>query len=189
MSTPGNGPRFVSRRRFVMLGTMALVSGLVPGTAAAGLRLLSSERRHLSFYNLHTGESLNTVYFEHGEYLVEELGRIDYILRDFRQNEIKPIDRRLLDLLVGIREQLQTSEPFHVISGYRSPKTNAMLHAQTEGVAAHSLHIEGRAIDMRVPGRDLGALRQAAVSLCLGGVGYYPRHSFVHVDTGRVRYW
>ncbi|MGD0119755.1 MAG: DUF882 domain-containing protein [Candidatus Binatus sp.] len=146
-------------------------------------------RRSLSFYALHTGESLKTTYWRDGQYISGELDRINYILRDFRANEVKPIDPALLDLLVRIQHRLGTSEPFQVISGYRSPVTNAMLHANSEGVAVHSLHIEGKAIDICVPGRSLAQLRGAALAQQAGGVGYYPKSDFVHVDTGRVRFW
>ena len=145
--------------------------------------------RSLKFYNLHTGESLKTTYWENGSYVPEELARINYILRDFRANEVKPIDPALLDLLVRAQRRLDTSEPFQVISGYRSPLTNAMLHANSEGVAVHSLHIDGKAIDICVPGRSLAQLRGAALAQQSGGVGYYPKSNFVHVDTGRVRFW
>ncbi len=178
-----------SRRRFLKLGLMTAGSLMVPGVAMAGLRVVPKQTRSLSFYNLHTGESLKTVYFENGAYVPGALDEINYILRDFRQNEIKPIDRNLLDLLVRIRQRLGTDDPFQVISGYRSAKTNAMLHAHSEGVARHSLHIDGRAIDIRVPDRSLINLKRAAISLFGGGVGYYPKSDFVHVDTGRIRYW
>ncbi|HSR58575.1 MAG TPA: YcbK family protein [Candidatus Binataceae bacterium] len=168
---------------------MTAASAMVPGAAMAALKVISRKPRALSFYNLHTGESLKTVYYENGKYLPEALAQVNYILRDFRQNEIKPIDPKLLDLLAGIHNRLDIDAPFDVISGYRSPKTNAMLHAHSEGVAAHSLHIDGKAIDIRVPGRDLSTLHRVAISMFGGGVGYYPRSDFVHVDTGRIRYW
>ena len=161
----------------------------LPGAAWAGFRAPEPQVRTLGFQNLHTGESLNTTYYEANGYIRGALQDINYILRDFRANEIKPIDTRLLDLLVQLRGRLETSAPFEVISGYRSAKTNAMLHAHSEGVAVHSLHIDGRAIDIRVANRDLQAVRNAALSLQSGGVGYYPRSDFVHVDTGRVRFW
>jgi uncharacterized protein YcbK (DUF882 family) len=146
-------------------------------------------RRSLKFYALHTGESLTTTYWENGRYIPDELARVNYVLRDFRANEVKPIDPALLDLLTRINHRLGTNEPFQVISGYRSPVTNAMLHANSEGVAVHSLHLEGKAIDICVPGRSLAQLRGAALAQQSGGVGYYPKSNFVHVDTGRVRFW
>ncbi len=182
-------PGTISRRRFVRTALMAAVPMMVPGVAMAALRLPGTKPRSLSFYNLHTGESLKRTYFEDGDYVPEALHEINYVLRDFRTGQVKTIDPRLLDLLVGIHRNLETSKPFDVISGYRSPATNAMLHARSEGVAVHSLHIQGKAIDIRVPGRALVALRRTAMSLRGGGVGYYPHSDFVHVDTGRVRYW
>ena len=178
-----------SRRKFIKLGLMAAGSLAIPGSAMAGLWVVPKRERFLSFYNLHTGESLRVVYFEKGSYISDALDEINHILRDFRQNEIKPIDPNLLDLLVRVRERLDTSASFNVISGYRSPKTNAMLHANSEGVSRHSLHMDGRAIDISVPGRDLEMVHRAALALHGGGVGYYPKSDFVHVDTGRVRYW
>jgi uncharacterized protein YcbK (DUF882 family) len=146
-------------------------------------------RRSLKFYALHTGESLTTTYWEDGRYIPGELDRVNYILRDFRANEVKPIDPALLDLLTRIQHRLGINEPFQVISGYRSPVTNAMLHANSEGVAVHSLHLQGKAIDITLKGRSLEQLRGAALAQRSGGVGYYPKSDFVHVDTGRVRYW
>ena len=161
---------------------------MVPAVAMARTRV-QIRHRSLKFYNLHTGESLKTTYWENGSYIPEELDRVNYILRDFRANEVKPIDPALLDLLVRAQRRLGTAEPYQVISGYRSPLTNAMLHANSEGVAVHSLHIEGRAIDISVPGRSLSQVRGAALALQGGGVGYYPKSGFVHMDTGRVRWW
>jgi len=161
---------------------------MIPAVAMARTRV-QVRHRSLKFYNLHTGESLKTTYWENGSYVPEELDRVNYILRDFRANEVKPIDPALLDLLVRAQRRLGTSQPYQVISGYRSPLTNAMLHANSEGVAVHSLHIDGKAIDICVPGRSLAQVRGAALALQGGGVGYYPRSGFVHMDTGRVRFW
>jgi uncharacterized protein YcbK (DUF882 family) len=146
-------------------------------------------RRTLFLHNLHTGESARTTYWAEGRYIADGLGRIGWLLRDFRSGEVHAIDQRLLDLLVTLSGRLGTREPFEVISGYRSPATNAMLAATTGGVAAASLHMAGMAIDIRVPGRPLARVRDAARSLEGGGVGYYPASDFVHVDVGRVRAW
>ncbi len=192
MKTPPEQPIVttpaITRRRFLAIASLAAAQLVVPGVAMARTRV-RIRRRMLRFYNLHTGESLKTVYWENGEYDPDELARVNYILRDFRANEIKPIDPALLDLLVGVQHRLGTSQPFQVISGYRSPITNAMLHANGEGVAVHSLHIDGKAIDVCVEGRGLAQIRRAAWNLQGGGVGYYPRSGFVHVDTGRIRWW
>lgn len=182
----------ISRRRFLAIGAIAAANLAVPTiltTVAEARARVRIRQRMLRFYNLHTDESLKTVYWENGQYNPEELDRVNYILRDFRANEIKPIDPLLLDTLVGLQRRLGTSKPFQIVSGYRSPITNAMLHANSEGVATRSMHVEGKAIDICVPGRSTAQVRRAALSLHAGGVGFYPRTGFVHVDTGRVRWW
>jgi uncharacterized protein YcbK (DUF882 family) len=182
-------PALISRRKLLKMGLMAAVPALIPGAAMAAFHIVPKRSRSLSFYNLHTGESLKTTYFANGEYISGALEEINFILRDWRQNELKPIDPALLDLLAGIHHRLETREPFQIISGYRTPQTNAALHFRTEGVAVHSLHLDGKAIDICVEGRSLKNVRRAAMSMFGGGVGYYPRTGFVHVDTGRLRFW
>jgi uncharacterized protein YcbK (DUF882 family) len=150
---------------------------------------LSLSERSLAFYNTHTGEQVISTYWLKGDYVEESLTEINRVLRDHRTNEIKNIDTTLLDLLFALRRELATEQPFHVISGYRSAETNALLRAQSSGVAVNSLHRDGKAIDIRLPGRSLGALRQTAVAMRAGGVGYYQQSDFVHIDVGRVRYW
>ncbi len=178
--------RMLNRRRFLKLGVMFTGAALLPGLARA--RVAPAERA-LAFYNTHTGERLRTVYWAEGEYLTEALRGIDHILRDHRSNEIMPIDPPLLDLLHTVHTRLDGRRPFEVISGYRSPASNAQLAAGSDGVAKRSLHMQGKAIDIRLPGHALSDLRQAAMTLRAGGVGYYPQSDFVHLDTGRVRYW
>lgn len=179
----------VSRREMLRLGALTAASLTVPSLAAAGFRIAHAPPRSLSIYNLHTAEKLSVVYWEGGRYLPDALSQIDYIMRDYRANALKPIKRGLLDLLVRINAALDTRAPFNLISGYRTPETNAMLHNRSEGVAAHSLHIEAMAADVAVPGCPLATLHSVAVALGGGGVGYYPRSDFVHVDIGRIRYW
>jgi len=145
--------------------------------------------RSLAFYNTHTGEHLQAVYWAEGEYLPQGLADINHILRDHRNNEIKDMSPALLDLLYRINNAIDARQPFHIISGYRSPATNAMLAARSGGVAKHSMHLDGKATDIRVPGRELIHVRRAALMLQGGGVGYYPGSDFVHVDVGRVRQW
>ncbi len=179
----------MTRRRFLKLGALSTACLSLPSAAWAGLRAPSAPARGLAFYNIHTGESLKTMYWEKGRYISGALGEINHILRDFRANEVRPIEPSLLDFLHALAGKLDTRQPFHLISGYRSPATNAMLAAHSEGVARHSLHQFGKAADIRVPGRDLKTLHRVAIALRGGGVGYYPRSDFVHVDIGRVRYW
>ena len=179
----------ISRRRFLALGSVAALAGVFPRKVFASAAGPSQPERSLAFYNTHTGEQLSTVYWMQGNYIEDSLGEINHILRDPLNNEIKNIDTGLLDLLFALDHELETQQPFHVISGYRSPQTNAFLRAHSTGVAEHSLHIVGKAIDIRTPGRDLRVLHKAAVALKGGGVGYYPKSDFVHVDVGGVRYW
>ena len=136
-------------------------------------------------------ESVDVVYWADGRYLPDALGQIDRVLRDHRTNEARSIDRNVLDLLFELRARLKTDRPFHVISGYRSPESNAYLRglSRTSGVARLSQHMLGRAIDVRLPGLDIEAIRDAALAMRRGGVGFYPESDFVHVDVGRVRKW
>ncbi len=143
----------------------------------------------LKFYNLHTGEQLDVVYFEKGHYIPQALAKINYILRDYRENAVKPISPALLDLVFAIRRKLHTDAEVQIVSGYRTPETNAMLAARSDGVAHHSLHMDGLALDWRVPDRTLDQLHRVALAIRGGGVGYYPASDFVHTDVGRVRYW
>ncbi|MEK8090859.1 DUF882 domain-containing protein [Thermithiobacillus plumbiphilus] len=179
----------VSRRRFLKLGALSLAGMMLPMSAFASLLERSPAERRLAFYNTHTGESLNTVYWASGDFVSDGLQEIDHILRDFRADEVAAMDRGLLDLLYVLQGQLGARKPFQIISGYRSPNTNAMLRSQSGGVARHSLHMDAKAIDIRLPGVELSHLRDAALGLKAGGVGYYPGSNFVHVDVGRVRRW
>jgi uncharacterized protein YcbK (DUF882 family) len=149
---------------------------------------VAREEFSLSFYNRHTGESLKkSVFWAQGKYNPESLKDIRQLFRDHRTNAVHEVDRDLLHLLHKIHHSLGTIEPFHLISGYRSPRSNAMLNSRSHGVAKNSLHVYGKAADVYVPGRSLKQLQAAAKMLRLGGVGRYTQ--FVHVDTGRVRYW
>ena len=147
--------------------------------------------RQLALDNIHTGEKLKIEYWAEGQYLQDALAQVNHVLRDFRTGEVHPIAPQLLDLLSVLRARLETSEPVGVISGYRSPKTNAMLRGEHghSGVASKSLHMQGKAIDIRIAGRSLAAVHTAALVQRRGGVGFYPKSDFVHVDVGRVRAW
>ena len=147
------------------------------------------QERSLSFKNLHTGESLQATIWAQGRYLEDELQAVNRVLRDHRSGEVHPIDPKLLDMLYALQHSVGVAGPFHIISGYRSPATNQKLRAKNGGVAKKSLHMQGRAIDVCLPGCDLKALRDAALALKAGGVGYYARSGFIHLDTGRVRRW
>lgn len=175
------------RRSFLLAGAAVLAAGL-PVRALANIAQDAPERR-LGFYNTHTGEQLSAVYWADGAYQPDELSQIYRLLRDHRSGDVSPIDTRLLDLLHTLSQTLDTTADFHVISGYRSPTTNARLAEKGSGVAKHSLHMDGLAIDIRIPGRELAQVKKAALALRGGGVGYYPASDFVHVDVGRVRTW
>jgi uncharacterized protein YcbK (DUF882 family) len=178
-----------NRRQFLLKNLKISIFGLLPGKLFAANTQDQGDERSLSFYNTHTGETLNTCYFRSGEYLTDSLKKIDFILRDHRSGEVQPIDRQLLDLLLAVSQKTDPSCCFHIISGYRSPATNARLRTQSRGVAGGSLHMKGKAVDIRVPGYDTDRLHRACKALKAGGVGYYPKSDFVHIDTGRIRYW
>ena len=179
-------PSGISRRRFLG-GVIAAASALAlhPRRALAS----ADAARELSFVHLHTGERLAVAYRNGSGYEREELARVDHFLRDFRTGERHPIDTALLDLLHELKLATGTSAPFQVISGYRSPRTNEALRAQGGGQARNSFHLQGRAIDVRLADVESRTLRNFALALARGGVGYYPAEDFVHVDTGPVRRW
>jgi uncharacterized protein YcbK (DUF882 family) len=205
----------LDRRRFLKWGALTAGLSLIPRSASASSSIFQpvnnppekfiipsyapsrslfrppprSPEKALSLYNTHTGEGVDAVYWVEGEYLPEALAAVDHVLRDHRTDEIKPIDPQLLDLLYAIREELGCHQAFHIISGYRSPTTNAYLRAVRRGVAEHSLHMDGKAVDLRLPGWGAFSVRSVAKDLRVGGVGYYPRSEFVHVDVGPIRYW
>jgi uncharacterized protein YcbK (DUF882 family) len=162
---------------------------------AAGLALLSRSARaavsprSLAFYNLHTREELSLVYSDGEGYRADALARFDALLRDFRSEQVHPIDPALFDILHDVHVAAGSREPFHVICGYRSPATNRMLHDRGRGVAVHSLHVVGRAVDVRLPDVPTARLRDVGLAAARGGVGYYAASDFVHLDTGRVRRW
>lgn len=175
----------VDRRSFLRTIAMAAPALALPVPGLAAPRA----SRRLRFDHLHTGEKLDVEYMTAGAYVPDALSSIDTLLRDFRTGQQHRIDPALLDLLHALTGATGTSRPFEVISGYRSPKTNAQLRSRSHGVASASLHMQGMAIDIRLGDVELGRLRDAARALKRGGVGYYQASDFVHVDTGRVRTW
>jgi uncharacterized protein YcbK (DUF882 family) len=188
-ASPVTSPHRVSRRGFLAAGLLTTAACLFPHKAVSAAFNVFSPEKFLSFYNTHTGEALKSIYWEQGTYLPQALSDINYILRDHRTEEVKEIDVELLDLLFALRQKLGCTMPFNIISGYRSPETNTFLNSMSNGVVKNSLHIFGKAIDIRLPGYSLKVLRRAAIDLRRGGVGYYPSSDFVHVDVGRIRYW
>lgn len=185
----------MDRRRFLKMGAMAVLLGVIPETAFSAIHRKDKnakigQSKSLYFFNPNTGEKLDVAYFSKGRYSPTALKDINHIFRDHRSGAVKNIDPRLLDYLYGISFKLETrSSPFHIISGYRTPETNAMLCGESGNVAKNSLHIQGKAVDIRLPDRKISAVRRVAVSLKKGGVGYYPSENFVHVDVGDIRFW
>lgn len=177
------------RRDFLKAGLGVLAGSIFPLNAMASVFTKPQPNRILALYNIHTQEQLEICYFDHTGYRADALVRIDHILRDYRTGEVTPIDTGLLDLLYAVKCRVKPDVPFSVISGYRSPVTNERLRRATSGVAKKSFHTKGKAIDIRLPGYDTARLRDLCVNLQAGGVGYYPKSDFVHMDIGPVRTW
>ena len=176
----------LSRRGFIL--GLASAAGLLAASPVLAA-VTPAVQRSLAFYHTHTGERAEITYWRDGDYLAEGLQRISRVLRDHRTGEQAAIDPGLLDTLYALNLSLCEAGEFEIISAYRSPKTNEMLRGKSGGVAKRSLHMQGRAIDIRVSGCKLTRLHEKAVALKAGGVGYYPKSNFIHLDTGNVRYW
>ncbi len=185
----------VSRRKFLGFGALAagsLAASSIIHPASAAIFGRSEQfdgARKITFRNSHTGEIFSGVYRVGDKYLPDAFDRINIVLRDFRSNELFPIDPRVVDIIYTVHGLTGSTEPYEVLSGYRCPKTNAGLRKASEGVAKNSLHMTGQAIDLRMPGYATKQIQKLAISLKAGGVGYYPKSDFVHMDTGDVRSW
>ncbi|GGY42227.1 DUF882 domain-containing protein [Pseudoduganella sp. SL102] len=178
----------MNQRRSFLKKSVAVASALsMPALARAAVA--APHERILRFHNTHTGESLKSVFWAEGQFIPDALQDINKLLRDHRSNTIATIDPALLLLVEKVSAQFGSNNVVHIISGYRSPETNRKLAAASGGVARHSMHLEGKAIDLRIPGKDLKQVHKAALALKSGGVGYYHDSQFVHMDTGRVRHW
>ena len=174
----------VQQRILICLFSIGLLSTTTqPGDARA------LDARQLSFYHTHTEERLDIVYFENGEYVDSALEEINHFLRDFRTGDVTVMDPGLLDLIYDIRENIKSDGTYEVISAYRSPRTNEMLRTRSGGVARNSQHLLGTAIDVRLEDIPIEVLRDTALAMRRGGVGFYRKADFVHIDTGRVRRW
>lgn len=182
-------------RRDVLKAGLTGMLGILPVVAlgsevrAATMALPGTGSFDIKFRNAHTGDSFDGAYRVGSKYLPEAFEKINFILRDFRTSDVFPIDPRVIDILYMISKKSGRDQPFEILSGYRSAKTNAMLSRVSKGVAKHSLHMTGQAIDLRLPGYSTRGVSKIARSLRVGGVGYYPDSNFVHVDTGQVRHW
>ena len=180
--------RKFSRRDFIKGGVLATLGSLMPNSLFAS----EEEPRTLKMFNIHTGKRINVVYYENGEYNIEAMNEIYDLMADYRAHEVMEIDNQLIDLLHYIQKYSGERE-IELLSGYRSPHTNYELRRHHRGVAKHSFHMYGKAADIRIPKLSLRTLRRIALHLSnyyqKGGVGYYPRHGFVHVDVGPLRRW
>ncbi len=186
----------MTRRSFISMGSKAALGTLmVPAVASPVMAAVFSNgkvtrgARRISFRNQHTGETFSGVYRVGDKYLPDAFERINVVLRDFRSNEVFPIDPRVIDIIYTVHEMTSNAEPYEVLSGYRCPKTNAMLREASGGVAKNSLHMTGQAIDLRMPGYSTTRIRDLAKKLRAGGVGYYAKSDFVHMDCGDIRHW
>jgi uncharacterized protein YcbK (DUF882 family) len=181
--TTTRGAALVNRRRVLQLGMACVAMSAMPAWAKL------TQTRTLAFDHLHTGEQIALTYFEDGAYDEIALAAINHTLRDFRSGEVFPIRTELLDQLSLVHAAIGSDAPFQIISAYRSPQTNDMLHRKSSGVASRSLHMDGMAIDVRLADTKSSRLRDVAADMKLGGVGYYAQSNFVHLDIGRPRQW
>lgn len=177
------------RRRFIKMTIFSGLTAFVPLHALAAIPDFTPQDRSLNLYNPVTEETLTATYWFNGQYVPEALEKIDYIMRDHRTDEVKSIDLGLINLLHTIKIQIELDEPFHIVSGYRCRKSNELLRKSGRNAARNSYHLKGQAADIRLPDGHLASLLKVATVIKGGGVGYYPRDNFVHVDVGPVRYW
>lgn len=188
VSTSARQADSVSRRGF--LGGIAAAAGAAAGLVAApAIARGQGEFRAVHLASARTGEWLNTVYWVDGAYIPEALAAVDHLLRDWREDAAVPIARATVDIIAATHRLLDCTEPFEVISGYRTPKTNAMLRRRSRGVARNSYHVRAMAVDLTLSSRSMRQIAGAAKSLSAGGVGTYSRAEFVHLDSGLVRDW
>lgn len=178
------------RRRTLLSAFAATAITAAPFfSAAPAYARGAGDVRRLKFYSGRTGENIDVIYWIDGSYIPESMAEINHFFRDWRNNAVHEIDTRTLDLLTATHNILQVSEPYMLLSGYRSPQTNAMLRARSRNVAQNSLHLRGQAADVRLRSRSVAQIAQAAISCNAGGVGRYSGSNFVHMDCGAVRNW
>ncbi len=188
---PQKGPAATFERRDILkMGAGALLAGAVPFISCRkAYAELNGGSWGVRLRNAHTGETFSGAYRVGDSYLPEIFQNLNHFLRDFRTGEVFPMDPHVLDIISLVQAQTGTGQPLQVISAYRCPKTNAMLQEKTRGVAKNSFHMYGQAVDITLPGYSIKRLRDVAMGLQAGGVGYYPKSGFVHVDTGKARHW
>jgi uncharacterized protein YcbK (DUF882 family) len=179
----------ISRRGLFGAFAATMIVAAPTYSNAFGLLRGAGDIRRISMYSGRTGESINTIYWLEGEYIPEVLKEINHFMRDWRSGDTVRMDARTVDIMAASHRLMDVSEPYMLLSGYRSPATNAMLRSQSGGVARNSLHLKGQAADLRLESRSVGQMARAAATCAAGGVGRYSRSNFVHMDCGPVRSW
>ena len=185
----GSSPRALTRRGILAAFAATAVTAAPTYSNAAGFLRGAGDVRRLRMTNARTGETMETIYWIEGRYLGDALREVNWFFRDWRRNEAAPIDNRTLDIISATHRLTGANSPFMLLSGYRSPATNAMLRRRSGGVARNSLHMQGKAADLRLPSRSVSQVARAAASCGAGGVGRYSGSNFTHVDCGEVRAW
>ncbi|MCC6863245.1 MAG: YcbK family protein [Rhodobacteraceae bacterium] len=178
-----------TRRGLLSIFAATVVTAAPTYSHAFGLLRGAGDVRRVKMYSGRTGESIDTIYWAEGEYIPEVMNEITHFMRDWRTNDIKPIDHRTVDRMAAAHSLLDVTEPYMLLSGYRCPSTNAMLRASSRGVARNSLHLKGQAADLRLKSRSVSQMAKAAEACASGGVGRYLHSNFVHMDCGPIRYW
>ncbi len=184
-----NGKTDFSRRGLLKAFAATTLVAAPTYSNAAGLLRGSGDIRSIKMYSTRTGENINMIYWVEGHYIKDALKEINWFMRDWRQNQAMNMDTRTVDIISASQRLLKTDQPFMLLSGYRTPKTNRMLRSRSRGVAKYSLHLEGKAADLRMKGRSVGQIARAAAACSAGGVGKYSGSNFVHMDCGTVRVW
>lgn len=179
----------VSRRGLLGIFAATVVTAAPTCSSAFSFLKGAGDVRRIKMYSGRTGESLNTIYWIEGEYIPEALNEINYFMRDWRSDEVRDMDPRTLDIAAAAHRLLDVDESFMLLSGYRTKRTNAMLRESSRGVARNSLHVQGKAADLRLRSRSVSQIYRAAMACEAGGVGKYSRSNFVHMDCGPIRTW
>ena len=186
--TTGNSTGF-SRRALLGAFAATAVTAAPTFSKAAGFLRGGGDIRRIRMYSGRTGESIDTIYWLEGKYIRDAVKEINYFMRDWRQDESTKMDIRTVDIMAASHRLMDVNEPYMLLSGYRTPKTNAMLRSRSRGVAKRSLHMVGKAADLRLSSRSVGQMAKAASACAAGGVGRYSKSDFVHMDCGPVRVW
>jgi len=179
----------MSRRTLLAAFAATAVAAAPTYSKAAGFLRGGGDIRRIRMYSGRTGEKLDMIYWVDGNYIRDAVEEVNHFMRDWRNNEVKQIDLRTIDVMTAVHNMMDTSEPYLLISGYRSPQTNAMLRSRSSGVAKNSRHLRGEAADLRLNSRSVSQIARAAQACRAGGVGSYSGSNFVHLDCGPVRSW